>query len=602
LADSATWSTSPTSTDWSVDVNWMPATVPDDPSAVATFAASALPQVELFGTSQNSVLDESVAGIVFPAGASAYTITAHTFGSVTFYGPGVVNHSGIRQNFVTDTVGTGVGIGQFAFLNSSSAGSNLNTFTNGGAKANDTDGGTCLFTDDASAGSAIFVNQGGSLTKASGGIIFIVDRATASHATITNNGATAAGLEGGLVEFEQFGTAAQSTIVNNGADHRGGRGGMVLFAGGLGGTGTMTNNGGMAAGAGGGTISFPDSGNAGALTIINNGSGIAGAGAGAVSFDGVSDAGAATITNNGGTVTGATGSYLSFKGTSTANRAVIVANGGTNGGGGAQVVFSGRSTAESARFKIYGNASLDTGGVNFGGLEIGSLEGDGLVFLGGQTLGVGTANLSTTFSGTIMDGGIHTDAGGYLIKYGRGTLVLSGANTYTGGTTITAGGVRVSNSSGSGTGTGPVTVDGGVLAGSGVIAGAVAVGTSSGAASTIAPSNGTGKSAALAIQNALSFDAAGTYKWTVKKNKATADELIANGVTITGGALFTVEVTGSGPITAQTVFTAINNTSANPIGGQFANLADGALITVNGVTLKANYEGGDGNDLTLTVQ
>ncbi len=50
-----------------------------------------------------------------------------------------------------------------------------------------------------------------------------------------------------------------------------------------------------------------------------------------------------------------------------------------------------------------------------------------------------------------------------------------------------------------------------------------------------------------------------------------------------------------------TVLTVINNTSANPIIGTFSNLADGAIITVNGNNLQANYEGGDGNDLTLTV-
>jgi hypothetical protein len=49
------------------------------------------------------------------------------------------------------------------------------------------------------------------------------------------------------------------------------------------------------------------------------------------------------------------------------------------------------------------------------------------------------------------------------------------------------------------------------------------------------------------------------------------------------------------------VFTAINKTSANPISGRFANLPDGSTITIGGNTFQASYEGGDGNDLTLTV-
>ena len=44
----------------------------------------------------------------------------------------------------------------------------------------------------------------------------------------------------------------------------------------------------------------------------------------------------------------------------------------------------------------------------------------------------------------------------------------------------------------------------------------------------------------------------------------------------------------------------ISNTSANPISGTFNNLADGGIVNVNG-NLQASYEGGDGNDLTLTV-
>jgi len=51
-----------------------------------------------------------------------------------------------------------------------------------------------------------------------------------------------------------------------------------------------------------------------------------------------------------------------------------------------------------------------------------------------------------------------------------------------------------------------------------------------------------------------------------------------------------------------TVFTVISNTAAIPIVGTFSNLPDGATITIGDNTFEADYEGGDGNDLTLTVQ
>ncbi len=67
---------------------------------------------------------------------------------------------------------------------------------------------------------------------------------------------------------------------------------------------------------------------------------------------------------------------------------------------------------------------------------IGSLAGGGIVTLGGGTLTAGANNTSTTFSGTI------SGTGG-IAKTGTGTLVLSGANTYTGDTTISAGAVTL---------------------------------------------------------------------------------------------------------------------------------------------------------------
>jgi hypothetical protein len=49
------------------------------------------------------------------------------------------------------------------------------------------------------------------------------------------------------------------------------------------------------------------------------------------------------------------------------------------------------------------------------------------------------------------------------------------------------------------------------------------------------------------------------------------------------------------------ILTVINNTAAAAITGTFSNLADGAIVNMNGNNLQASYEGGDGNDLTLTV-
>jgi len=85
-----------------------------------------------------------------------------------------------------------------------------------------------------------------------------------------------------------------------------------------------------------------------------------------------------------------------------------------------------------------------------------------IVALGSHALTVGTAD-STVFAGAITDGGIGGGSAGSLIKIGSGTLVLSGANTYTGGTTISGGMLQLGTGSSSGSVLGDI-VDQGTLA------------------------------------------------------------------------------------------------------------------------------------------
>jgi len=66
-----------------------------------------------------------------------------------------------------------------------------------------------------------------------------------------------------------------------------------------------------------------------------------------------------------------------------------------------------------------------------------------------------------TISGIIRDGGFGDGLGGSLTKLGTGTLILSGENSYTGGTLISAGTLQVGEGGGSGSlGTGPVVNNG----------------------------------------------------------------------------------------------------------------------------------------------
>ena len=188
-----------------------------------------------------------------------------------------------------------------------------------------------------------------------------------------------------------------------------------------------------------------------------------------------------------------------------------------------------------------------------------------------------------------------------MTKVGTGTLELTGANIYTGGTTIEEGKLVVNNMTGSGTGTGVVQVNAGRLCGQGTIAGAVTVGSGSGAGAALAPGRRGSKTDTLTTLSALTFQLDSTYKFELKSSTASADKVVANAVTINNGALFSFTDLDSAVLPTGTVFTAIDNTAATPISGTFANLPDDSTFTVGSNSYQADYQGGDGNDLTVTV-
>jgi autotransporter-associated beta strand protein len=476
FAGSATWLARPTTGDWNTAANWTVGGPPNGPSDTATFDVSTITGVSI------SACCIEVNSIVFNPGASAFTITAGPEVFFTISGTGIINNSGITQNFVAGAGETG-NFGIISFENSATA---------------------------------------GSLTA------------------ITNKGWPVAGMLGSETNFNQTSTAGSATI---------------------------TNNGGTVSGAYGGVTSFLNSSTAGGATIINNGGAVGGAYGGETIFYDSSDAGSATLIANGG---GAGGGLIQFLG-------------GTGG---------------TARVEVFGKGTLDIFFVETG-VTTGSIEGNGHVRLGEKNLTVGSNNLSTTFSGMIYDGGERHS--GSLTKSDSGKLTLSGASTYSGGTTVSGGTLRVTNKSGSATGTGPVQVNAGTLAGAGIIDGAVTVGTGSSSRAIILPGKSATAPGILTINSALTFNSLSTYKCVLNRRTPIAGEITALDVTINNGASFNFVDVGTGTLTVGTVFTVINNTSANPISGTFSNLTDGSMFTSNGNNFQASYTGGDGNDLTLTV-
>jgi autotransporter-associated beta strand protein len=370
----------------------------------------------------------------------------------------------------------------------------------------------------------------------------------------------------------------------------------VIFAGSTAGSSTIVVHRGVNRGYPGNLVF--ESGSAGAANIIAEGSDNRTTGGGYVAFSNAF-AGTSIVTLQRPPAADGLPATAIFSLFADAQASTLLAEGGS-------LVFTYASKGGTARAVLTARGSLDISGLSSfetDGLTIGSVEGDrtAVVSLGSRKLTVGGNNLSTTFAGLIQDGGLSGGTGGSLAKIGTKTLTLSGANLYTGGTTVTSGDFLVANHTGSATGTGPVQVDAGRIGGAGTIVGPLTIGTGSGSGATLIPAAGTKKEVTTTVQSALTLKADGTYNCAVNTTSGASDSVVANGVTIDSSATFVLHAKGNGTLAPGTVITPINNTAATPIASNFNGLPEGSTIVAGNNTYEVSYQGGDGNDLTLTV-
>jgi autotransporter-associated beta strand protein len=500
-------------------------------------------------------------------------------GANTYSGGTTICNCGTLQLGTTGASGSIVGTvsneGSFDIVNANTAG--ITTVTNKSGAfmtfRNSTDAGTMTIRNRS--GGSLEFRQGSSAADAtinnriSASTVFT--NASAGNATINNIGGPGVG----IVEFDKNSSAGSATI--NNAGHS-----VILF------NDQATLAGAKIVNRNAGQVFFYSQSSAGnaAASITNNGHG-------QVHFLNQSTAGSATITNNNfgvldfsnrssadnATIVNSSAIGMAFLNRSTAGNAFITTNNNS------ATFFFDRSDGGTARFETEAGSIVDFSGSrganNDGRINAGSIAGAGNYYIGaGNTLSVGGNDRSTEVSGVIADTcGCGPGGPGALEKVGLGTMILSGTNTYTGGTTITAGTLQLGNGGATGSILGDVVNNSifainrsdayafnGAISGSGEF-------QQIGAGTTTLTNTNTYTGPTTVSAGTLIISATGSITSDVTNNAT-----FSNAGTVTGSLTNTSTASNSGTITNGLTNAAGTTTNTGTINGG-ATVAGGTLNT-----------------------
>jgi hypothetical protein len=227
--------------------------------------------------------------------------------------------------------------------------------------------------------------------------------------------------------------------------------------------------------------------------------------------------------------------------------------------------------------------------------ELAFASGAGLTAFAGGNVTL-SANIKT------ISGDVNLTAGAAILQ-SAGTLDIAGSLTVTADSAnFASAGNKATNFlitsgtnarvDGSFDAAGQVLVEG-TLGGTGSVGAVTVAGTG-----TIAPGASPGKlstgSIAFTAGSAFNVELDGVNPGTEH------DQLAVTGTVDLGGAALAATV-GFAPTIGQ-VFRIIDNDGSDDVIGTFAGLTEGATVMLGGFAFSVSYEGGDGNDLTLTRQ
>jgi autotransporter-associated beta strand protein len=314
----------------------------------------------------------------------------------------------------------------------------------------------------------------------------------------------------------------------------------------------------------------------GSLTL-NAGTIIFAAGGGHVLANAVTLGGAATVAGSNdltlnGIVSGNAGSLTQT------DTATLTLN-GTNTFGGGVTVNAGILAAGNDSALGSGSLTLNDGSTIQAAGTAHSLS-NGATFNNRVTV---TGSLNLTFTGVI--GG-----SGTLTKVGTGTAAFSGNNTYSGTINVNAGTLFINGSQPNS----PITVNPTATFG-----GTGTVGTITVSGGTLSP--GTTGPGILTAANVQFTSGAFAVLFSGPAPGTGFGQLAVTATINLGSGVASLSIVGPYHPVAGNSFRIIDNLSASPTSGTFANLSEGATLLVNGTTLQITYKGGTGNDVVLAT-